>query len=435
MTDDPLQNFAAKGSLTYFRRHLIAWDDSVKLKFGDGPEDNPKLWAYMADYTQQTARIFHGVRLDNCHSTPIHVAQYFLDMARSIRPDLYVTAELFTNSMDVDNTFVTELGITSLIRESMNAWNAQELGRLVHRFGGDPVGSFFQQAYRPLKTGIACATFFDITHDNESLVKKHCVLDVLPTSSVVLMSGCAVGSTRGFDELVPHHIHVVNEARPYAVWSSSAGSTENCVDFNTGIVRAKSLLNKLHYDMGVKGFHQIYVDQFDDDTISVTRHNPQSHESYIMIARTAFSYPDQGVSKTLHKALEIPSRVAEILIEANTVLDEQAEGYVKNEKFINGIRNYRLDLQENVKIEASRFIDRIHYDGDKSYVHFKYFPPGAVAVFKVTLNEESLDCVPLIRQSIFELSSSVVDGREGNIDIEIVLGKLNLDELNILLFR
>lgn len=87
----------------------------------------------MEDYTRKMAHFFDGFRIDNCHSTPIHVATHLLDIARSVKPDLYVFAELFTGSEEKDVLFVSRLGIHSLIREAMNAWDPQELSRLAHR--------------------------------------------------------------------------------------------------------------------------------------------------------------------------------------------------------------------------------------------------------------------------------------------------------------
>lgn len=140
---DPLANFALPPSKAYLRREVIVWGDCVKLRYGSGPSDNPWLWEHMTQYVQSLAGIFDGFRIDNCHSTPLHVGVTLLDAARAVNPDLYVCAELFTGSEEMDVHFVSRLGINSLIREAMNGWDPAEFSRLLHRNGlGKPIGKY-----------------------------------------------------------------------------------------------------------------------------------------------------------------------------------------------------------------------------------------------------------------------------------------------------
>ena len=108
----------------------------------------------------------------------------------------------------------------------------------------------------------------------------------------------------------------------------------------------------------------------------------------------------------MHRPVEIPSsRVTSILAEMYTKKSNNDE-FKQSDKFINGLTNYKLVLREDIAAETSEFIERLEYNGDRTLVHFKYFPPGAVILFKVALNERSCDEVKSVRLGIAELIQS-----------------------------
>ncbi|XP_076266629.1 glycogen debranching enzyme isoform X2 [Rhynchophorus ferrugineus] len=444
MNSDPLKNFASPGTKIYIRRELIAWGDSVKLRYGDKPEDSPFLWEHMRKYVETTAKIFDGVRLDNCHSTPIPVAEYLLDCARKIRPDLYVVAELFTNSDLTDNIFVNRLGITSLIREAMSAWDSHEEGRLVYRYGGMPVGSFYQPNVRPLVPMVAHALFLDLTHDNPSPVEKRSVFDLLPSSALVNMACCASGSNRGYDELVPHHIHVVDETRQYTEWTDDDVLPEDStryVNAKSGIITAKRALNELHYRLGKEGYNQVYVDQMNSDVVAVTRHNPETHSSFVLVAFTAFGHPDinAGNYQIDLKPLRIEGVLDEIVLEASMSHVNgrsggskfaRFENFVKDPTWINGVSEYEVSIKQHIQINESDVFEEV-YSGTKNMfqLNFRNFKPGSVVVIKVSLPKEMGESIKNVRELIGSFSA------KKDSELNQIIGRMSLADINRALYR
>ncbi|XP_014469825.1 PREDICTED: glycogen debranching enzyme isoform X4 [Dinoponera quadriceps] len=442
MNGDPLKNFADSDSNVYIRRELIAWGDSVKLRYGEKPEDCPFLWRHMTTYVEQTAQIFDGIRLDNCHSTPIPVAEYMLDAARRIRPNLYVVAELFTNSDQKDNIFVNRLGITSLIREAMSAWDSHEEGRLVYRYGGEPVGAFLQPRKRPLVPNIAHALFLDVTHDNPSPVEKRSTFDLLPSAALVSMACCASGSSRGYDELVPHHIHVVDEKRQYTSWTDNDDLANNIkyINSKTGIIAAKNALNDLHYTLGKQNFSQVFVDQIDSDTVAVTRHSPTTHESVVLVAFTAFKHPDSSTHDLRRhvKPLRVEGIVEEIILEASLSHVDARNGkspfhlpekYVKDPHFINGLSEYVLTLKQHVQCCDSTMVEKVDSGDPKiTQLNFVNFQPGSVIAIRVALHANIKPALTDLQNTIARITNEASDLRD-------IISRMDFADLNKALYR
>lgn len=436
MGDDPLRNFAEPGSNVYLRRELIPWGDSVKLKYGNEPSDNPFLWEHMRKYAVQMAEIFHGVRLDNCHSTPIHVAEYILDEARKVRPDLYVIAELFTSNEWTDNIFINRLGLTSLIREALQAGDAQAEGGLVHRFGGEPVGAFIQLPARPLVPTTAHAILMDQTHDNDSPIEKRTVWDVMPNAALVSMASCATGSNRGYDELVPHHINVVKEKRLYQSLGDKVSPGK--IGPKDGILAAKKIFNKVHQMLGSNGFDQIYVDQRDANVVSVTRHNSTSHESIILVAYTAFQQPPENYPVT--PPMEISGKITQILYEGHLDKIHNGTKFKEDKQFINGYVDYKCIIKESLNPKNSNIVE-IKQEGNKEVVNFTNFPPGSVIAFKVSLNPNLKAAIYQLRHflSQFGYRMHTYSGRNlaemSNTELERIVTKMTLDDLARILYK
>ncbi|KAH9839825.1 glycoside hydrolase family 13 protein [Rhodofomes roseus] len=392
---DPLSNFALPPSKAYLRREVIVWGDCVKLRYDESPEANPWLWEHMKTYVTSLAKTFSGFRIDNCHSTPLHVGVYMLDAARVVNPDLYVCAELFTGSEETDKLFVSRLGLNSLVREAGNAWDPKEFSRLLYRHGlGKPLGSMDiacvtskEELPPPTSKGptrpciviphngsVPHALFYDLTHDNETYLDKRSAEDALSTGALITFSYSAIGSVKGFDDLYPKLLNLVAENRKY----EATGLGEK-----SGIAKAKRLLNSLHTEMALGGFEEGHVHQ-ENDYIVMHRVQPSTQKGYLLVAHTAFS---KGSKDRGHiNPIKLRSTKAKFIYGAH--IDIPSYEVSKDSMTLKGLAGKLVEMPAVVAPQG--------LDGEGPYGEVivpEYFPPGSFMVFETQVQglDQSLD--------------------------------------------
>ncbi|KAI0459481.1 glycoside hydrolase family 133 protein [Xylaria acuta] len=430
---------AGPQSRVYLRREVIVWGDCVKLRYGNSPEDSPWLWDYMTRYARMLAKYFAGFRIDNCHSTPLHVAEHILDEARRVRPNLYVVAELFTGSEEMDYVFVKRLGLSSLIREAMQAWNTAEMSRLVHRHGGRPIGSFeldetpkgapgscpgsppgspgpttdnviIRERARRIKPAPVQALFMDCTHDNEVPAQKRDARDTLPNAALVCMCASATGSVMGYDEIYPKLVDLVHETRLY---TSESSSVKEIVigGGKGGIGSVRKLLNQIHTLMGKDGYGETHI-HHEDQYITVHRVHPKSRKGYFLIAHTA--YPGYGNGNGAFSSVRLSGTKARHLgswmLEVDTS-DEAAKEVEGDKTYLRGLPSRVIDVP-GIRIEVK---------DDTTIITVRdKFPPGSIALFETW--------IPAAEHSA-GLDNYVTSGSKA------AMSELNMVDLNFLLYR
>lgn len=429
---DAMKDNAGPDWRPYLRRELIPWSDCVKLRYGKGPEDNPFLWEHMAKYVRVSAKYFTAFRIDNCHSTPIHVAQYMLDEARKVRSDLAVFAELFTNNEQTDLEFIKQLGLSALIREAMQSWSTQELSRIVHRHCGRPIGSFEIDVPTSAKKGLANgsaeanglatkeivkhvrespvhALFMDCTHDNEMPAQKRDGRDTLPNTALVNMCGCATGSVMGYDEVYPKLVEIVHETRQYQ--SINSEGEVHTGPGEGGIGGIKKLFNQIHSMMGKDGYDETFL-HHEGELITLHRVHPDSRKGYFLVAHTAFpGYGNgNGGLSPVHLAGTKARLIGAWALEVDQS-DEAKKNALADEKYLVGLPARTKNIK-GVKVEAK--------NDDTTITIPEYFPPGSVALFETWL--------PSAEHSS-GLNNYLSSGAEE------AFGELDLTDLNFVLYR
>ena len=362
-SDNPTDDFIAEGKECYLRRQVVIWGDNVKLRYGNKPEDSPWLWDHMKKYMVSVAEIVQGIRLDNAHSTPLPVSEYFIKEARKVNPNLYIAAELFTGSEWLDIEYINHIGINAFIREGAKHIEPGKMTHMLWSAGGLAVASVdsidSESTVRPVQQ--IPGVIFDLTHDNEVPY-----FDPLPVTTAFSMSVSPCASNRGYDDMLDFVPSVVSEFRKYPL-------SKDMPAFQP----FRQLLNQLRKEMALGGMNEIMANYY-GSLVSIFRCNSQTGEGVWAILRLP------GEASTYE--LSSPSPISELVFEGRILEKMSFHNSPKTLEISPSKCNIFLNKDIHQMSSANIFISQ--NDNGNQHVHLCNFPENSVIVFKTKLPNE-----------------------------------------------
>ena len=176
------------------------------------------------------------------------------------------------------------------------------------------------------------------------------------------------------------------------------------------------------------------VDQLSSSVILMTRHNPQTHKSVLLVAYTSFNQPNDKCEYI--NPLSIEGVIDQILFESslNHPYDKESiKDFKRSKDYINGLEQTNIYLKENLTIDQSLFV-RLTSPNSRDYTGYRIieftdkFRPGSIILLEVSL-------LPQIRQSIIDLTKIINQFSNPTSQFNLLVKQLTLVDLERILYR
>ena len=212
---NPFPDYTKEGTWYLFKRKVIVWNDSLKINYGENIEKTPKyLLKHMTKYITDMSKIFNGLYFDNIISLPKFILKYLINEGRKVNKNLIIMTQLPENNNEVEAEYINECGINLFCKEMIWCSNPLEIISNISSFSKIKQNNNIQ--YNLLLPENPPSLLYDLSLDNQSFYEQYNNLSLnLSMMACIGLLNCAIGTTRGYDQLFPFQPSVVKENRNY----------------------------------------------------------------------------------------------------------------------------------------------------------------------------------------------------------------------------